>query len=389
MQEAMFALHEHGSANAASKALDIPRSTLRHRIRNARLLNIGPYGPLDDSDIANDISLARKGYAEGHFENGVAPGYLMGKVTIHRDADGNIKNTWERQSPDTEARERMLEVLRDSLSKDIQPLPEIKKPKYVDDNLLTVVPMGDPHFGMFSWAKETGENFDLKIAEEVTYAAVDSLTARSPASKTAMLLNLGDYFHANDRTNATPRSGANLDVDGRFQKIATIGVLAMQRCIIRMLEKHETVIVRNNGGNHDPDAHAMITIAIASRFHDNPRVIVETSPSPFYYYLWGNTLIGSTHGDGAKLPDLPMIMANDRKHFWAASIWRVWHVGHFHHNQKLVQKDLVGCEVETHRTLAATDAWHHHSGYRSYKDMKGIVYDKEEGEIMRFRSGRV
>lgn len=365
------AAEEHGSTKAADRALGVANDVVGRALRAVK------------------AQAARIGFADGHFTNGVAEGFTMGKVTIQRNAEGVIERTWERQSPDAEQREAMLSVLRESLNTEIKPLPIIRVPKYVDDNLLTVVPVGDPHFGMFSWAQETGENFDLKIAEEVTYAAVDSLVTRSPASKTAMLLNLGDFFHADNSSNRTPRSGANLDVDGRFMKIAQVGVMAMQRCIMRMLEKHESVIVRNNMGNHDPHQACMLSIALAARFHDNPRVKVEMTPNPFYYFLWGNTLIGSTHGDGAKLPDLPMIMASDRKHDWAASIWRVWHVGHFHHNQKLVQKDLVGCEVETHRTLAGTDAWHHHSGYRSYKDMKGIVYDKDEGEIMRFRSGRV
>ena len=107
----------------------------------------------------------------------------------------------------------------------------------------------------------------------------------------------------------------------------------------------------------------------------------------FISYRFGNTLIGSTHGDGAKLPDLPLIMANDAPNDWAKAEHRVWHVGHFHHNQRFAQKDLVGCEVETHRTLAASDAWHHHSGYRSKKDMKAIVYHRDMGEVNRIRWG--
>lgn len=367
--EVLKALWEHGTQRKAAAALGVDKA----------------YVGRIEGVVAKRA--ARMGYAPGNFESGVAPGYAMGKVTVQRNAQGGVERTWERQSPDAEALQQYYDAIRETLREEATPLPPVSAPDYADGNLLTVIPLGDPHFGMFAWEKETGENFDLDIAEKRTFETVDRIVARSPASGTAMLLNLGDFFHANDGTNKTQRSGALLDVDGRYTKIAMVGYRAMERCILRLLEKHKHVIVRNNKGNHDPEAFCILTVSLMARFHDNPRVTVEATPSPFYYYRWGNTLIGSTHGDGAKLVDLPMIMANDRKHDWAQSIWRVWHVGHFHHNQKIVQKDLVGCEVETHRTLAATDAWHHHSGYRSYKDLKGIVYDKEMGEVMRFRAG--
>jgi hypothetical protein len=309
----------------------------------------------------------------------------MGKVTVQR-GPGGVERVWERQHPEGESLANRIEAIREALA-DIAPLPSIAPPTYYDERLLTVIPLGDPHFGLLAWGDEVGENFDLAIAERVTFAAIDRLCARTPSSKVAMLLNLGDYFHANDSTNRTPKSGARLDVDGRFRKIAVVGVRALVRCVERLLEKHETVIVRNNPGNHDPEQAAMLSICLEMRFHDNPRVTVDSSPSSFFYHRHGKTLIGSTHGDGAKLADLPLIMANDVPHEWAASRWRVWHCGHFHHNQTLTTKDVVGATVETHRTLAANDAWHRHEGYRSHRDVKAIVYDIDMGEIMRMRCG--
>lgn len=366
--EYMQAVNDAGSVKKAANALGVAKSTLQEGIRSAK------------------AKAARHASVETQFGDGLPDSYVRGKITLQRNAYGEVVQSWERASPDQEidVQAAILEAMRD----EITPIKAVEQKEYADENLLTVIPLGDPHFGMFSWAQETGENFDLKIAEEVTRQAIASIVYRSPASAVGLLLNLGDFFHADNSTNRTPRSGANLDVDGRFAKIATAGVRAMTDAVVLMLEKHDKVVVRNNIGNHDPHQAAMLSIALAARFHGNPRVDVDVSPNPFWYYEWGNTLIGSTHGDGAKLNDLPLIMANDQKQMWANTIWRIWHVGHFHHNQRMTQKDLVGCEVETHRTLAGTDAWHHHSGYRSYKDLKGIVYDREEGEIMRFRSGR-
>jgi len=199
-----------------------------------------------------------------------------------------------------------------------------------------------------------------------------------------MILNLGDFFHADNGTNRTPTSGATLDVDGRFARIAQVGFRAMVRCIRRALEKHERVIVRNNRGNHDPHQAFMLSLALNACFEGNGRVEVDMSPASFYYYRFGKVLIGSTHGDGAKLADLPLIMAHDADADWSATKFRHWHCGHFHHDQL---KEYPGVTVETHRTLAATDSWHKHQGYRSGRDMKAVIYHREFGEVSRIRCG--
>lgn len=366
---ALKAIQEHGTCEAADKALGFKRSYTSGKLGQVRR------------------RAARQGYAPNHFQDGVAPGYLMGKVTIQRNAKGAVERSWERQSPDTQLALDAFQEAISGLCGRIEPLEPIPSPSEFDKDLLNVIPMGDPHFGLLSWEPETGEDFNLEKAEAVTFGAVDRLVSRAPKAGTGLLLNLGDYFHADDSSNRTPRGNNALDVDGRFQKVAAVGFRAMLRCIERMLETHEKVIVRNNPGNHDPHQALMLNIAIGARFHDNPRVYVDPSPASFYYYRFGKTLIGSTHGDGAKLNDLPLIMANDAPQEWAAAQYRVWHVGHFHHNQKIAQKDLTGCEVETHRTLAAGDAWHRHEGYRAMRDMKVITYHREYGEDLRIRCG--
>jgi len=366
-REILDAIIEHGDCKAASIALggsiSLAWATKKHVERKA----------------------SRLGYAPGHFQQGVAPGFAMGKVTVQRGAGGAVERTWERQSPDSQGALDALTAALDGILGDAKgALGKIAAPKHYDADLLTLIPMGDPHFGLMTWAKEVGEDFDLKIAESLTFAAVDRLCAMTPASETAMLLNLGDFYHADNGTNRTPQSGNSLDVDGRFQLIAQVGLRAMVRCVRRLLEKHGKVIIRNNRGNHDPHQAFMLSLALEALFSNEPRVDVEMTPASFYYFRFGKTLIGSTHGDGAKLADLPLIMASDVPHDWALATWRVWHCGHFHHDQL---KDHPGCTVETHRTLATNDAWHKHAGYRSGRDMKAIIYSREHGEVSRIRCG--
>lgn len=330
---------------------------------------------------------AKAGYSPeaSNMRGGAPAGFMVKRHSARFDKEGNAAGGWLISEPTKQQAWEAFEAACTDLVENMKGLAKPKPaPIHANSDLLTVIPLGDPHFGMMSWAAETGENFDLEIAETLTVNAVDRLCDMLPATDTALLLNLGDYFHADNSTNRTPRSGVQLDVDGRFQKIASVGFRAMIRCIDRLLEKHKTVIVRNNRGNHDPHQASMLTIAVDAYYHNEPRVDVETTPSGFYYHHFGKNLIGSTHGDGAKLGSLSEIMANDQPEMWASSLFRVWHCGHFHHNQT---KEMIGCTVETHRTLAATDAWHSYQGYRSGRDLKGIVYHKDFGEMSRVRCG--
>lgn len=369
---ALEAIQKHDTCQSADEALGKARSYCSGKLNQVKR------------------RAAKNGYfpQTSNMETNAPAGFAVKRISSRHDAEGSHAGGWTIYEPDKLQAEAALTEAIGALCDDIKgKSPLILPPSLSDEELLTVIPMGDPHFGLLSWKPETGEDFNTAKAEDITFGSVDRLAALTPETETALLLNLGDYFHADDSTNRTPRGQNILDTDTRFAKIASVGFRAMIRCIERMLEKHNKVIVRNNPGNHDPHQAKMLNIAVGAYFHNNERVMVDPSPSSFYYHRFGKCLIGSTHGDGAKLNDLPLIMANDVPKDWAEAIFRVWHVGHFHHNQRIGQKDLVGCEVETHRTTAAGDAWHRHHGYRSLRDMKAIVYHRDFGEVNRIRCG--
>lgn len=63
------------------------------------------------------------------------------------------------------------------------------------DDLCSLYPLMDVHFGMQAWGRETGEtNYDMKTAAGDMSYAFDKLDARTPASKQAVLVIGGDFF---------------------------------------------------------------------------------------------------------------------------------------------------------------------------------------------------
>lgn len=328
-----------------------------------------------------------RGFSPDHdMTRPVPEGYkVKGVSTYYNLKTGKPTGQWVKSNIDDEAREKMIRAFVETLCEQQGGLaPIIPAPANCDDDYLAVYPLGDPHFGMFAWGEEAGDDFDLKTADSLTRGAIDRLVSSTPPCGRALLLNLGDFFHADDAKNATPGHGHALDVDTRYGKVMRVGLAAMVHCTLRILERHAHVTVKSMAGNHDPHSSFALALAMQAWFRNEPRVTVDIGSSLFYYYRFGNVLIGSHHGHGAKAGDLPAIMATDRPRDWGETEHRVWHCGHIHH-KTLAAKDHTGCEVETHRTLAASDAWHAGKGYRARRDAKAIVYHREHGEDIRVR----
>lgn len=326
---------------------------------------------------------AIQGHAPEHDMTHVAPSPFKVKgVSTYYGEDGKPKGQWVKTQLDGDKHEQALRDFVEAMAQDIKGLsPIIPSPSYSDDDLLCVYPMGDPHFGMHAWWQDAGEDFDLKLAESLTCGAVDRLVNSAPASHTALLLNLGDMFHADNQKNVSA-SGHQLDVDGRWAKVQQIGLKAMLHCIKRLLEKHQKVIFRINRGNHDGHSSYALALMVSCYFDNEPRVQVDLSPSVTWYHQFGQVLIGSTHGDTIKGADMLSIMAADEPKKWGETNHRYWYVGHVHHQDT---KEYRGGIVEYFRTLAARDAWHAGQGYRAGRDMCLIVLHKQHGEIERHR----
>ena len=368
--EALDGLLEHGTIGRAAKALGITAQSLRNRLGHfyRRAARQG-WSPAHDMDRTAPL---------GHHVKGVSTYYSIDPET----GEKRVRGQWVKTNKDAEQKIADMLDAFSSMVEDYRAASDPIDPPDVEltDDLLAVYPMGDPHLGMFSWAQETGEDFDVRIAERELYGAVDALVSLAPPAREALVINLGDFFHADSPDNRTARAGHALDVDTRWAKVLRIGFGLMRRIIDRALAKHETVRVINEIGNHDDNSSVFLSVALHGFYENNPRVIVDDSPSTFHWYRFGKCLIGTTHGNGPKLAALPGIMATDKPQDWGETKHREWYVGHVHHDQR---KEYPGCSVETYRTLAPRDAWHNSKGYRSGRDMKLDVWHREHGKIQR------
>jgi hypothetical protein len=349
----------------------------------ARLLGKG-VTTVRDAIYALEKKAAICGFAPDHDMQHAAPEpFVVKGVSTYYDKDGNVKGQWVKTKLDESQAVEAVKQFLGTLIEEAKGLsPAIEPPKQSMDDLLAVYPFGDPHFGMYAWAQEAGDDFDLEVAERLTLGAVDTLVAAAPAASVALLLLLGDVFHANDQTNTTPGHKHQLDVDSRYPKVILSGIKTFKHAIFRALEKHQKVMVWIKPGNHDPQAIWALVFALMAYFENNDRVEIEVNPSKFSFYRFGKVLIGSTHGDTVKHSQLPGIMAADRPEDWGLAKHRYWYTGHVHHT---TVNEFPGVLCESFRTLAAKDAYAAGHGYRAGRDMRCIVLHKEHGEVGRHR----
>lgn len=341
----------------AGRVLGLNRTTVARRVERARELGL-------TTDIIPPL------------------GFALGKVTRQTRPDGSVISQWEHLNPEQLRFNDMVEAVEGALKDRVPALLSISQPAHIIDNYLTVYIIADQHLGLYSWEPETGDNYDLEIGAKTLRSSVVELIDQTPHSSRAIVLNLGDFFHSDDNTNRTRRSGNVLDADGRYAKVLEIGVQLVIDTIELALSKHECVEYRGLPGNHDPYAYLALNTAVRMAFRFNPRVHVSRDPSAFYFKQFGNVLIGATHGDMIKHPDMPSVMAAYAPRMWGETEHRYVYLGHVHH-KSIGGGERFGATWETFRTLAPRDAWGTQAGFASGRSMVAITHDRDTGEKFR------
>ncbi|MDI6027036.1 hypothetical protein QBK99_12630 [Corticibacterium sp. UT-5YL-CI-8] len=385
LSQAVEAFQRLGSKTAAAVELGLPRNTFCSRLNRAAergLLGTEPVLPgFAIKSVASKVGDAWVKQTKEHgapFE--VPQGHTTKGVSALVDAEGRTIQQWIKTSREQESRDALELAIHEAFDRHAGTAWRLPEPTSVHADLLTIYPIVDLHLGLYAWGRETGADYDTEIASGLLRQSVANLVARSAASQVAIILDMGDYYHADDSRNQTKRSGNPLDVDTRYARVLQIGVELTVECIELALQKHQHVIYRKLPGNHDDETSLMLAIALAAWFRNEPRVTVDTDPGRFFKHTHGKVMIAATHGDMLRMGDMAGFMAANWPRDWGATEFRYAYTGHVHHDRV---KSGGGVRAESFNTLAAKDAWHAASGYVSARSAVSITMHKDMGEIDR------
>lgn len=311
-----------------------------------------------------------------------ALGRRTGKVTTQVNAKGEIERQWLREHPDGRLDpEDLAALIGQAVREEITaPPPAIAAPAATDADLLEFVPLADLHNGLRSYGFETGEDYDLSIADAALRRAYGEIMARARPAQVCAIVGLGDITHADNNRNRTERSGHDLDADGRHRKTVDMTARLLVWLVRLALARFERVEIDLLEGNHDRETAGALAVMLSIVFEDEPRVKTSLATALWWWRDWGYVFLGATHGHTLKPEQMPGVMAADHPKTWGRTKFRAIHRGH-HHNRNVVE--VMGVPVECHRSPAAKDAYHAHGPHRSGRSVQSITYHKSRGEYAR------
>lgn len=325
--------------------------------------------------------MVARGYSPEHdLTRPVPEGYRLKGASTYYDAEGKIAGQWVKSERDPEAMRRAMDEAMSALADTLPRETPRKAPKSAIADLANCYILTDYHLGMLSWHEETGEDWDIKIAEDLLVGWFSAAIRQSPDASVGILAELGDLLHQDGLEALTPASKNVLDADTRFQKLVRVTIRALRRIIGMLLDKHETVHVLAAEGNHDPASSIWLRELLAALYEDEPRIRVDLSPDPYYCVEHGLTSLFFHHGHKRKPSDIADVFAAKFREVFGRTKYSYAHMGHLHHVDVRETNLMI---VEQHRTLAAKDAFASRGGWMSGRDAKVITYSKRFGEVGR------
>jgi hypothetical protein len=339
--------------------------------------------PIKVFDTRNLISAALRGHSPPHGWNQSVPEthVARGVSTLYDAQTGAAKLQWLKADLDHEARERAVQAALDAMRDKVpKAAPVVRKRANLDAELANLYVITDFHLGMYSWGEETGEAWDLVIAEKLLVDWFGNAIALSPNAEQGILCQLGDFLHFDSLEAVTPTSRHQLDADTRYQKIVRVAIRVLRQIIAMLLAKHERLHVIMADANHDPAGSAWLREAFAAFYAEEPRITVDTSPDTYYAFEWGETSLFFHHGHRRKPESVSDVFAAKFRSIWGKTAHSYAHLGHLHH-RKVLEGNLM--MVEQHRTLAAKDSYASSHGFISGRDASCITYHKKYGEVGR------
>ena len=305
---------------------------------------------------------------------------ITGKSTL-RDGNGKTIIEWTKTNIKEEEKLRVLKEVIKTLKEDITPTIPIDKPKLFKGNkLCNQYTLTDFHFGMMSWAAETGGNWDMKIAEDTLTNFFKISIKQSPDANEAIFAQIGDFLHWDGLDAVTPAHRNILDADTRFAKLVRVVIKVIRRVIKMLLEKYQKVTLIMAEGNHDPASSVWLREMLASFYENESRLIIDTNPDPYYCIVWGENCLFYHHGHKRNVANIDTVFVSKFKKEYGSAKYVYAHLGHKHHDQVRETNLML---VEQHRTLASKDAHASRGGWGSDRDSKVITYHKNYGEVAR------
>ena len=398
-----YALYEdyNFNAQAAGKSIGKDHKFILRGVDEYRKRGLGGIDPvIHDAVIAGGIK---------------DPANLKHGWKIVKDENGNgyslfFKNP-NASGDDEEV--SLTDLVRESIAEGIEKRPKFEKRNHdkIGEHLL-VIDLADIHFLKLCVETETGYTYNRDVARHRVIEGTKALlrTAQKGYGIHRILFVLGnDILHV-DNKKGTTTNGTFQDTDGTIKQGFKDARMALSDAILQCT-KVANVDLIHCMSNHDELMGWALSQTVAALFEAHPNVNAtdyNLSERDRKYYRYGSTLIGVTHGHGAKEENLSALMLKEARIHMSECLYLYWLMHHFHHKIRkkrgidkpfLMEKDHIsmsvthlgeprvegeGAEIEYVRSPSPPDSWHDRSGYVNRQAVECFIYHADKGQVGRF-----
>ena len=285
----------------------------------------------------------------------------------------------------TSLKEQFAPILKDLQSYSPK-FDKFKRSRVTDPHCLVLDP-ADVHVGKLATVSETGSHYDIEKAVSQVDEGIDGILNKSfgfNIDKVIFVIG-NDCLHI-DNTKRTTSNGTPQDTSGMWHEAFIAAKEMYVRAIERILPYSDVEIIFNPS-NHDYMSGFMLAQTIEAYFRWSTNVTFDVSICHRKYTKYGVNMIATSHGDGAKLADTPLLMATEAPQMFADCPYRYIYLHHLHHKQThkfMSGKDFIGVTAEYLRTPSPSDSWHHKNGFvGSKKAIEGFIHSFDNGQVAR------
>lgn len=325
----------------------------------------------DSADLRDSESLLRMhGYDPNKFE-------LVSAKASQWGPEGSqmISSRINVKPSDGVSREGDISAWFDKLDRTYTKVEPEKLPGWGYGDKLLVLPISDLHFNMQATVFNSGNEYNCDIAEKIFFHVIADVLERTKCHDLSeIILTIGgDQMDADSVSNTTTKgTPQNCDMNylDACERLYDMTVQAVE-----ILAERAPVTVIYVPGNHDKLTGYKLAKYVDAWFREDDRVVVDYSPLPRHYYVWGKTLFVFAHDGDVKR--LQKLIPDEAREWWSDVQYTEVLLQHLH-SENVLSED---CNMRIQRlpSPVARSVWTAEQGYRSNRQCKSFVYDKSLG----------
>lgn len=289
--------------------------------------------------------------------------------------------------PQTLSLDELFRPILEDLKSYSPKFEKIQRKKIKDRHCLILDP-SDIHIGKLAIKEETGNSYTIKEAVACVDKGIDDLLRMAQGWEIDQVYFVigNDCLHIDNSVLPVTTSGTPQDMDGKWWQ----AFIQAKELYVRAVEKilpFANIKIIHCPSNHDYVAGWMLAQTLKAYFRKSKNITFDVSINHRKYEKYGNNLLAFSHGDGAKIADVPLIMAQEEPNLWAQTQHRTIYLHHLHHRKKISwesAKDYVGVSAEHLRSPSAADSWHHKKGYiGAPRCVEAFIHHYHNGQVAR------